>query len=252
MRIATLHTGALHESTLAYAIRSVCAARALARSWAADVVSVVVYWNVGPALPAGWCADFDHAQTLPWNAAAPGATVTDRHQRNAWTALRRAVDAGLGLGAAWMFRVRFDAHVEAFPVAPTAHWSADCLYTFRQAWGLPSDNVDLFPARAGRVLFDPDLPDPLGEHALVVAAAKAELRFCWVRANVWLLKPERAVLGAGNGSVGVRHWTPPPHPLGVVSQPAAGFDPGKYARDRARHASWPTYAQAPLPRFVNR
>ena len=85
--------------------------------------------------------------------------------------------------------------------------------------------------------------------ALVAAAARAELRFCWVRANVWLFKPERAVLGAGNGSAGVRHWTPPPHPLLNASQPAAGFDPVKYARDRARHESWPTYAQAPLPRL---
>jgi hypothetical protein len=68
--------------------------------------------------------------------------------------------------------------------------------------------------------------------------------------DVWLFKPERAVLGTNEGSVGVRRWTTPPalssDANGRASQPARNYDPAMRIHERARHASWATYAKAPL------
>ena len=114
----------------------------------------------------------------------------------------------------------------------------------------PSDNALLFPAGAGRVLFDWRLPDLLNEWRLAHAAGMAGLRFCWVRVDVWLFKPERAVLGTNEGSVGVRRWTTPTAlragANGSAPQSARNYDPSIRVHERAKHAAWDTYAKAPL------
>ena len=224
---AGMHTGALHESTIGYAQAAVCAARRLADEWASgNLVSVAVFWAPKPHGLRIRCARFDSVRVLQWNASVAGSTTAARHLREAWRALRVAVDAALELRANWMFRVRIDAHVSVWkvPLPAETRWAPDCIYGFKQNWGWPSDNALLFPARVGRALFDPRQPDPLGEEGLTKAARGAGLRFCWVRVDVWLFKPERAVLGAGNGSAGVRRWTAPPalsgDANGVASQAA--------------------------------
>lgn len=249
MRVAVLHTGALHERTIGYAQRAVCAARRFADAWSSgNLVSVAVYWAPAPRGFESGCARFDSVHVLQWNASVAGSTTTARHQREAWRALRVAIDVALALRADWMFRVRFDAHVHEWkvPLPAEAHWTPRCIYAFKQSWGWPSDNVVLFPARVGRSLFDPRQPEPLGEHGLTEAAGRAGLRFCWVRVDVWLFKPERAVLGAGNGSAGVRRWTAPPalsgNANGDASQAARNYDPSTRVQERARHAAWDTYA----------
>jgi hypothetical protein len=253
MRVAVLHTGALHESTLGYAQGAVCAARRLAHQWArGDLVSVAVVWAPKPHGLQSGCARFDRVRVLQWNASAASSATTAGHQREAWRALRVAIDAALELRAEWMFRVRFDAHVSVWnvPLPADALWAPDCIYGFKQSWGWPSDNALLFPARVGRALFDRRLPDPLNELRLAHTAGTAGLRFCWVRVDVWLFKPERAVLGTNEGSVGVRRWTTPPalssDANGRASQPARNYDPATRIHERARHASWATYAEAPL------
>lgn len=244
-RLATLHTGALHKSTLPYATRAVCAAKALARSWTPNVVSVVVYWKRGPLL-TGTCSKFDSAIFLSWNASrVPGLLDPDHRLRNAWTALSVAVDSAIGLGARWLLRVRFDAYVAEYAVEPMVHWTPHCVYAFRQSFGYPSDNVLLLPTHFGRMLFNPARPAPLAEHAVVAAAAGALLDLCWIRADVWLFKPDRVAMPNATGSRGIRHWSSPAHPL-RVAQTAVEYDPSANADDRALHESWPLYTQAPF------
>jgi len=253
MRVAVLHTGALHESTIGYAQKGVCAARRLAYEWTSgDLVSVAVFWAPKPHGFQSRCARFDSVHVLQWNASTASSATTAGHQREALRALRVAVDAALNLRANWMFRVRVDAHVSAWnvPLPADALWEPDCIYGFKQSWGWPSDNALLFPARAARALFDRRLPDPLNEWRLAHAAGMAGLRFCWVRVDVWLFKPERAVLGTSEGSVGVRRWTTPAAlragANGSASQSARNYDPSIRIHERAKHAAWDTYAKAPL------
>ena len=253
MRVAVLHTGALHESTIGYAERAVCAARRLAYEWTSgDLVSVAVFWAPKPQGLQSGCARIDSVRVLQWNASAASSTTTAGHQRQALRALQVAIDAALELRAKWMFRVRFDAHVSVWnvPLPANALWVPDCISGFKQSWGWHSDNVLLFPARVGRALFDERLPDPLSEMRLAYTAGMAGLRFCWVRVDVWLFKPERAVLGTSEGSVGVRRWTAPPalssDANGNASQLARSYDPAARTYERARHASWATYAKAPF------
>lgn len=87
-------------------------------------------------------------------------------------------------------------------------WSPTCVYTFRTAFGWPSDNVLLFPASEGRALFDPGCANKRAEPGIAIAAAERELRLCWLPADVWLVKPDAGTFDARGSSVGVRHWLP--------------------------------------------
>ena len=153
MRVAVLHTGALHESTIGYAQKGVCAARRLAYEWTSgDLVSVAVFWAPKPHGFQSGCARFDSVRVLQWNASTASSATTAGHQREAWRALRVAIDAALDLRANWMFRVRFDAHVSAWnvPLPADALWEPDCIYGFKQSWGcgLPTTLCSSRPARA--------------------------------------------------------------------------------------------------------
>ena len=48
MRLALLHTGALHQSTLNYACRAVRALHKRARHWTPNVLTIALYWSTDP------------------------------------------------------------------------------------------------------------------------------------------------------------------------------------------------------------
>ena len=195
--------------------------------------------------------DISFERVTPRDAPLNGVSAVAHHQRLAWGSLAYAVDVALTHHAEWIFRVRFDAHIAQWRVPPPGRWAPDCVYGFQQAWGWPSDNALLFPARAGPHIFNASRTGPLGEPAVLDGAREAGLRFCWMHVDVWLLKPELRVLkpAESRGSTGVRRWTSPPSLQANDSQPAAGYNHTKFAhRRRALHSAWATYARAPLPR----
>lgn len=252
MRLALLHTGALHESTLRYTCRAVRSLHRRAREWTDDLLTIAIYWSTDPQLEGdgyGSCTvvfDVSYNRTPPSDLPRPGESMVAFHQRLAWQTLAYAVDVALTNHADWIFRARFDVHVAEWGVPPV--WVDDCVYGFQQAWGWPSDNALLLPARAAPLVFDMSRTGVLGEPAVLDGARAARLRFCWIRVDVWLLKPERRVLGTGNGSTGVRRWRSPRSLPLNDSQPAAAYDHTEHASQRRTvHTSFALYDAAPLP-----
>ena len=252
VRLALLHTGALHSSTLNYACRSVRALQHRARAWTADVITIAVFWSTDPQLENdgdGSCTvtfDYSFERPTPRQGPRPGESPVAHHQRLAWGSLAYAVDVALAHHADWIFRARLDVHVAEWRV-PT-QWNTTCVYGFQNAWGWPSDNALLFPASAARHIFNASRKPPHGEPAVIDGARESGLRFCWVRVQVWLLKPVQKVLGTNNGSTGVRRWTSPPLLQTGDAQRAEGYNHTEHARRRrALHAAWASYAAAPLP-----
>ena len=212
------HRRAAREHALVRAFRSrVCAARALADARGRPTSSLRPSTGTSARRcpPAGAPSLTTHRrsrgtpprQVRPSPRPAPaqrvdGASTRGRRRRSA-------------CGATWMFRVRFDAHVERRPRRAHRALVRATACSRSTAWGLPSDNDGLhLSARAGREdSSTPTFPTrSASTRSSSPRAGGAALLLGACRCVV--LKPERAVLGAGNGSVGVRHWTPPPTPAG--------------------------------------
>jgi hypothetical protein len=260
MRLAVLHSGALHASTLPLLRCAVCTAQRLAASWTAplDAVHVAVYWKTQNATfalrdDAARCPTFHAERALEWTQRPANATHVRPHNvRMAWRALRAGVDAALALHAHWIFRVRFDAHVVQWGDAHfrAREWSPACVYTFVTSFGWPSDNVLLFRASEGRALFAADSADESAEKGIVIAGAARGLRLCWLPADVWLVKPDAGTFDARESSVGVRHWFPSAAvEAGTTnaSVPARQFRPGMQPHLNARHAAYARFALVPAP-----
>ena len=260
MRLAVLHSGAVHASTLPVLRCAVCTAQRLASSWTSplDAVHVAVYWTVPNGTfalrdDAARCPIFHTERALEWTSRPANATHARPHNvRMAWRALRAGVDAALALRAHWIFRVRFDAHVVQWgdPLFHARQWSPACVYTFLTSFGWPSDNVLLFHASEGRALFAGDSMDQGAEEGVVAAAAERGLRLCWLPADVWLVKPDAGTFAACESSVGVRHWFPRSSfksEAANASVPATQFRPSTEPNLNARHAAYARFALVPEP-----
>ena len=245
VRLAVLHTGALHANTLRYACHSVNSAQQRGRHWTSALLTVAVYWNPGPRLDQ--CARFDRelvlgSASLVEACRTPPHSVSC-HQEIAWVALELAVGVALAWRADWTFRVRFDTYVPMWEGPDAYAWNVRCAYVFRQAWGWPSDNVLLMPIGAAVRLFNRSHTLPLGEQAVAATVAALQMDLCWLHVEVWLLKPERSSMGNTPGSTGIRRWTTPIVPS---NEPAASFDASINVKYRAKHITYANYADAPL------
>lgn len=258
MRLAVVHSGAVHTSTLPVLRCAVCTAQRLAASWAfpSRVVHVAVYWSLPNATfalrdDAARCPTFHAERALEWTERPANATQARPHNlKMAWRALSVGVDAALALRADWIFRVRFDAHVAGWgdPFFHAGPWSPACVYTFRTAFGWPSDNVLLFAASEGRALFAPDCWEKRSEKGIVVTSAERGLRLCWLPADVWLVKPDAGAFAACESSVGVRHWSSALRGGAAnASVPAARFRAGDQPHLNAQHAAYARFALVPGP-----
>ena len=260
MRLAVVHSGAVHTSTLPALRCAVCTAQRLAASWASPlhVVHVAVYWRLPNATfalrdDAARCPTFHAERALEWTERPANVTYARPHNlKMAWRALSVGVDAALALRAHWIFRVRFDAHVVQWggPLFRARPWSPACVYTFLTSGGWPSDNVLLFHASEGRALFAPDCWEKRSERGIVITAAERGLWLCWLPADVWLVKPDAGTFAACESSVGLRHWFPAPASesrTANASVPATQFNPGIEPNLNARHAAYERFALVPEP-----
>lgn len=217
-QVGVVFSGQLTDTMLPSGCAAVHSAKRVVAARGLGVLSFLVRWHGDASLPSMM---FDETFALQHRLACP--VVQDRaqnrkgrplyneavkcHQLNSLYAVSVGVDAALRRGAAWVFRVRVDLVVRAWDLPEELDES--CVYTFCNTYGLPSDNA-LWgtPGAIAAIFAEANGTAGTGEPGLVRTLANVQLKLCWLRADVWLVKPHAVQMHKKGqaGSSGVRHW----------------------------------------------
>ena len=216
-QVGVVFSGQLTVATLPSSCAAVHAAKRVVAARGLGVLSYLARWRGDASLPATM---FDQVFVLQPRLACPVVhreqnkkgrpqynEAVKCHQLNSLYAVSVGVDAALRRGVSWIFRVRVDLVVRVWDLPEKL--DERCVYTFCNTYGMPSDNVLWSTPRVMAAIFaEANGTAGTGEPGLVRTLANLELRLCWLRADVWLVKPHAAHMhNTGQaGSSGVRHW----------------------------------------------
>ena len=270
VRMAIVFTGRLVASTLQYGCASVHAARlqsfrllptqhelkTISVRWRADVglpnetglfdtalvVTPPARLQCDTALVVTTRLWWQHGSAPPDESLVSGGTILCHQLKGLW-ALERGVRVADEWGADWLFRVRIDAIVTEWQM-PSEWWETrSCVYVFRQGWGMPSDNVVLSPIALARHMYAESRGlNGTGEGGIVAGASTLGMDLCWLRASIWLIKPNKTDPDTEpGGSRGVRYWSTVRRPVKNQSawkEAAVSFDARVSFEARAFAKHW--------------